>query len=97
MFPPSLIFFRVFAEMRWLEAQLLSDKTTQCRGWLLALLEDPSWKSEVTKHHGKTKTIGIAAVPTDQGDVLGAQGVVANHPAFIDRGGIENEPLRLGE
>ena len=72
MFPPSLISFRVVAEMHWIETQLLSDKNTQCRGWLLALLEDPRWKSQVTKHHGEAKTIGIAAVPIDQGDVLGA-------------------------
>jgi hypothetical protein len=97
VFPASLISFGVIAEMHWIEAQLLSDKNTQCRWWLLALLENPSWKSQVTKHQGKAQTIGIAAVSIDQGDVLGAQGVVANHPAFIGCGGIENEPLRLGE
>ena len=31
VFPPSLISFRVIAEMHWIEAQLLSDKNTQCR------------------------------------------------------------------
>jgi hypothetical protein len=72
VFPASLISFGVIAKVHWIEAQLLSDKNTQCRGWLLALLEDPSWKSQVTKHHGEAKTIGIAAVPIDQGDVLGA-------------------------
>jgi hypothetical protein len=54
------------AELQRIEAQLLCNKGAQCFRWLLALLQDASRKSQIAKHKGKTKTIGVAAATIDQ-------------------------------
>jgi hypothetical protein len=51
---------------------LLRDKGAQRGGWLFALLEDASRKSEVTEHDGEAQTIRAAAAPIDQCQILGA-------------------------
>jgi hypothetical protein len=93
----SLIALCVIAEVRRIKLELLGDEGAQCRRGLLAFLEDKAWKSQVAEHQGEAKAIRLTAVSIDQHHIFGAQGVVTNHLAFIARGGIEQEPLRLGE
>ena len=64
---------------------------------MLTLLKDPPWKTQIAQHEREAKTIRIAAATIDQSEILGAQRVVAHHPALIARGSLETEPLRLGE
>jgi hypothetical protein len=67
VFSASLISLTVIAELQRIEAQLLRNKGAQGGRWLLALLQDASWKSHVAKHKGKTKPIWVAAAAIDQG------------------------------
>jgi hypothetical protein len=93
----SLISFGVIAEVRRIEAQLLSDEGAERSGWLLTLLKYPPWKAQRAKHERKAKTVRIAAATIDEREILRAQGVVAHHPSFIGYGSVETEPLRCGE
>ena len=97
VFPSGLIAYGVVANMLGFETELLGDERAKRLGRLLALLKDAPWKSEVTEHNGEAQAIGIAAAPIDQGQVIGAEGVMARHPAFIARRGRETDPLRLGK
>jgi hypothetical protein len=61
------------------------------------LLKYPPWKMQIAKHECEAKTIRIAAAAIDQRKILGAQRVMAHHPALIASGSLETEPLRLSE
>jgi hypothetical protein len=63
----SLISLTVIAELQRIEPQLLRNKGAQGGRGLLALLQNASWKSQVAKHKGKTKAIGVAAAAIDEG------------------------------
>ena len=93
----SLISFGVIAEERRIEAQLLGNEGAKRSGWLLTLLKYPSWETQIAKHEREAKTIRIAAAAIDQSEIVGTQRVMAGHPAFIARGSLEAEPLRLGK
>src|SRR5260370_25431587 len=97
MRPPGLIAFGVVAEVCGIQAELLGDERAKRLARLIALLEDASGKSEVTEHDGKAQTIGIAAATIDQGQVFGAERVIAHHPPLIARRGMKTDSLRLGE
>ena len=97
VFPPGLIAFGVVAEVRGIQTEMLGDERANGLGRLLALLEDTPGTSEVAEYDGEAQTIGIAAASIDQGQVFGAEGVIAHHPSFIARRGMETDPLRLGK
>jgi hypothetical protein len=61
------------------------------------LLKYPPWKTQVAEHEREAQTIRIAAAAMDQTQILGAERVVAHHPALIAGGSLETEPLRLGK
>jgi hypothetical protein len=95
--PASLIAFGVIAELSRIKAKLLGDEGAQRGRRLLALLQYPSWKTQITKHDREAKAVPIATAATDQHQILGSKCVVAHHPALIAGGSLESESLRLGE
>jgi hypothetical protein len=66
VFSASLISLTVIAELRRIEPQLLRYKGAQCCRRLLALLQNASRESQVARHKGKTKAIGVATAAIDK-------------------------------